>query len=58
MNASQLQKNYNYTIYPRDSKTYSKKGYINIANGCQGGTHWCCFIMKDKKSFYFESFGG
>ena len=22
------------------------------------GTHWCCFTKKDKKAFYFDSFGG
>ena len=21
-------------------------------------THWTCFIIKDKKSYYFDSFGG
>ena len=24
----------------------------------QGGTHWVCFIIKDNKSYYFDSFGG
>ena len=23
-----------------------------------GGSHWTCFIVKDDKSFYFDSFGG
>ena len=23
-----------------------------------GGGHWTCFIVKDKKSNYFDSFGG
>ena len=23
-----------------------------------GGTHWICFIVKDNKSYYFDSFGG
>ena len=23
-----------------------------------GGTHWTCFIVKDIKSFFFDSFGG
>ena len=58
MNESQLQKVYNYPIYPRDSKIYSDKGFVNIHNGSQGGTHWTCFIIKDDKSFYFDSFGG
>ena len=58
MNESQLQKIYNYNIYPRDSKIYSDKGFINIDNGSMGGSHWTCFCMKDKKSIYFDSFGG
>ena len=58
MNESQLQKIYNYPIYPRDSKIYSNKGFVNIDNGSQGGTHWNCFILKDNKSYYFDSFGG
>ena len=57
MNESELQKIYNYPIYPRDSKNYSDRGFVNIDNGSQGGTHWTCFIVKDKKSFYFDSFG-
>ena len=58
MNDYQLQKIYNYKIYPRDSKIYSDKGFANIDNGSLGGSHWTCFIVKIKKSFYFESFGG
>ena len=58
MNESQLQKIYNYPIYPRDSKIYSDRGFINIDNGSQGGTHWICFYIKDKKSYYFDSLGG
>ena len=58
MNESQLQKIYNYPIYPRDSKIYSVRGFVNIDNGPQGGTHWTCFIVKDNKSYYFDSFGG
>ena len=23
-----------------------------------GGSHWPCFYIKDKKKFYFDSFGG
>ena len=57
MNESQLQQVYNYPIYPRDSKIYSDKGFVNIDNGSQGGSHWTCFIVKDNKSFYFDSFG-
>ena len=58
MNESQLQRIYNYPIYPRDSKIYSNGGFVNIDNGSQGGTHWTCFIVKDNKSYYFDSFGG
>ena len=58
MNESQLQKIYNYPIYPRDRKIYSDKGFVNIDNGFQGGTHWTCYIVKEKKSYYFDSFGG
>ena len=57
MNVSQLQRVYDYPIYPIDSKVYSDKGFVNIDNGAQAGTHWTCFIVKDKKSFYFDSFG-
>ena len=58
MNESLLQRIYNYPIYPRDSIIYSDKGLVNIDNGSQGGTHWTCFIVKYKNSFYFDSFGG
>ena len=57
MNESQLQRVYNYPIYPRDSQIYSDKGFVDIDNGSQGGTHWTCFILKDNKSYYFDSFG-
>ena len=58
MNESQLQKIYIYHIYPRDSKVNSDTGFVNIDDGSQGGTHWTCFIVKNNKSFYFDSFGG
>ena len=58
MNESQLQKIYNYPIHPRDFKIYSNKGFVNIDDGSQGGTHWVCFIVKHNKSYYFDSFGG
>ena len=58
MNESQLQRVYIYAIYPRDSKIYSDKGYVNVDNGSQGGSQWTCFIVKDNKSYYFDSFGG
>ena len=58
MNESELQRIYNFSIYPRDSKIYSDKRFFNIDNGFRGGTHWTCFIVKDNNSFYFDSFGG
>ena len=58
MNDSELQGLYNYKKYPTDSKINSDKGFVNIDNGSQGGTHWTCFIVKDIKSYYFDSCGG
>ena len=54
MNESQLQRVYNYPIYPKNSKIYSDKGFVNIDDGRMGGTHWTCFIVKDNKSYYFD----
>ena len=56
MNESQLQRVYTYLIYRRDSKIYSDKAFVNIDNGSQSGTHWTCFIVKDNKSLYYDSF--
>ena len=58
MDESRLQEIYNYPIYPRDSKIQSDKGFVNIDDGRMGGTHWTCYIVKDNKSYYFDSFGG
>ena len=58
MNERELQRVYNYKICPRDSKIITDKGFVNIDNGSQGGTHWTCFIVNDNKSYYFDSFGG
>ena len=58
MNESQLRRIYNYPIYPRDGKIYSNRGFVNIDNGSQGGSHWTCFILKAEKSYYLDSFGG
>ena len=46
LNESQLQSVFIYPIYPRDSKIYSDKGFVNIDNGSMGGSHWTCFIIK------------
>ena len=58
MNESELQRVYNYPLYPRDSKRYSDKGLVNIDNGSQSGFHWTAFYVENKKSYYFDSFGG
>ena len=58
MNDSELQRVYKYHIFPRDSRLYSDKVFVNIENGSQGGIHCTCFYIKDNKSFYFDSFGG
>ena len=57
MNEPQLQRIYNYPIYPRDSRIYSDRGFLNIDNGSMGGSHWVAFIVKGNKSFYSDSFG-
>ena len=54
----QTQRVYNYSIYPRDSRIHSDKRFVNLDNGSQGGTQWNYFIVKDNKSYYFDSFGG
>ena len=57
LSESVLQRVYCYPIYPRDSKINSDKGFVNIDDGSQGGSHWVCFIVKVNKSFYYDSFG-
>ena len=54
----QSQRVYKYQKYPKDSKICSDRGFVNIDNGGMGGTHWVCFIVKYKTSYYFDSFGG
>ena len=51
MNESDIQRVYNYPLYPRDSKIYSDKGFVNFDNDSMGGIQWVCFIVKDNKSF-------
>ena len=50
MNEMELQRVYNFHIYPRDSKKHSDKGFVKIENGSMGGSHWTCFIAKDNKN--------
>ena len=58
MNESDLQRIFIYNIYPRGSKKYSDKGFVNKNNGFQGCSHWTCFIVKDNKSYNFDCFSG
>ena len=58
MNESELQRVYIYHKYPRDSLIYSDDRFVNIDNGSMGGTRLTSFILKDNKSYYFDSFGG
>ena len=58
MNESELQRVYDFSLYPRDSKIYSDKEFININNGEMVGFHWTCFYTEDNKSYYFDSFRG
>ena len=58
MNESQLQKIYNYPIYPKNSKIHPDRGFVNIGDYQNGGSHWCAFYIKDNKSYYFDSLGG
>ena len=57
-NESNLQKVFDSIKYPRDSKVLTDKRFVNIDIGSQGGTHWTCFLVKDNKSYCFDSFGG
>ena len=58
MNEPGLQRVYNYPIYSRDSRLYSERGFVNIDDGSQRGIQWTCFLTKDNKSYYFDSFVG
>ena len=55
MSESDLQKVYNYKIYPRDSKITSNNGFVNIDDG---ESSWdsldVCFCIKNNISYYFR----
>ena len=57
MDEIDLQSVFNYKMYPGGIIITKNEGFINIDNGSKGGTHWTCFIIKNNKSFYFDSFG-
>ena len=50
MNESDLQRVFNYPIYPHDSKKNSDKIFINIDNGSMVGCHWTAVYVKINKS--------
>ena len=56
MNESDLQRVYIYNTYPRESKLYSDKRFVNMENASQRGSHWTCFIVKVDKPYYYDSF--
>ena len=58
MNEFDLQRVHKYKKYIRDSIIKTGKRFVNLDNGSGGGSHWTCFILKDNKSYYFDSFGG
>ena len=53
MNHLEIQGFYIYPLHPTGSKIHSDKRFVNIDNGPQGGTHWTCFKVKDKKIMLF-----
>ena len=55
---TELQRTHNYPIYPRDSKIFSDKGFVNIDNGFQGGSHWTAFSVEKNKSYHIDSSSG
>ena len=57
MNEGELQRVYNCKIYPRDSLIKSIEGFVILDISDMEGSHWTCFILKDNKRFYFDSFG-
>ena len=57
-NESQLQRVYNYKIYPKDSIITTNKRFVNIDDGSQEGSHWTFFIVKNLESYYYDRFGG
>ena len=50
MNENVLQIGYIYPTYPRVSKIYSDKRFIDIDNGSMGRSHWCAFYVQNNKS--------
>ena len=49
MTKRELKNMYKYSIYPKDSRNFTDKRFVEIDNGCIGLTQWTCFYMKDNK---------
>ena len=47
MHKSDIERAFNY---PKNSKTYSDEGFVNIENGSIGGSHWVKFLVKINNS--------
>ena len=59
LSMNQNYKEFKLILYTPEIVKYSHtEVFVKIDNGFQGGSHWTCFIVKDKKSYYFDSFGG
>ena len=58
MKGSELQRYYNYPIYPRVSKIITDKGFINLDDGRMEATPWGCFTVKDNNFYYSDNCGG
>ena len=47
----ELQRVYIYPIYPRDSKIYRDRVFVDIDNGSQGGSQWHVLFYKVTNHF-------
>ena len=46
LDESELEKVFNFTIYPEDSKITTNKRIVNIDKGSMGGTHWIFLLLE------------
>ena len=57
INENSLRRVYIYSIYPRGSKIYSDKFFVNIDTASMGGSHSICFKVKKKNCFVYSFCG-
>ena len=50
-------KEFIFTLFILEILKYIQKKELLADNGSMGGSHWTCFVVKDNKSYYFDSFG-